>query len=458
MSLRVRIALAMGLIAAAVSALSVLGAYAATRSQLQTQVDDFLTTRADDISRALAVGRDARRNPIGARDFDDIRPSPRLRELYDLDAVTQIIDADGNIVSRLDTEITLPVTDVDLTLAAGTGPQVLRTVEVDDGDRYRMITTNVAPGVAVQIARALEPNSAILRRLSARLVLLAGIGVASAAIAGWLFAKRTTEPIERLDQSARRVAETQQLDVPVAVGGDAEVASLATSFNTMLGALRSSRDQQHRLVMDASHELRTPLTSLRTGMELLERGDDLPDADRERLLTNLTAELTELGDLVSELVELASDRESSDEPAVDIALDAIARSVAERTRSRSGREVRVRSHDHTEVHVHPAMIERAVGNLVDNAVKYSPDGPIDIEIEGSTLTVADRGPGVADADKPHVFERFYRATEARSSAGSGLGLSIVADIAAHHDGSVGVTDRDGGGARFTLTLPTPPPR
>lgn len=452
MSLRLRIALTLGLIAAAVSALSVGGSYAVTRAQLRSEVDQFLVTRSEDISRALTPGTGNRRPGFGTGDFDDLRPSPRLRDLYDLDAITQVIDGDGTIVGRVDTETALPIDDRDLALASTDQASILRTVEID-GDRYRMITAHVSPGVAVQIARGIEPNATVLARLSRQLLVLVGVGVTAAALAGWFFARRTTQSIERLDLSARRVAETQNLDQPVDIGGDSEVASLARSFNTMLEALRTSKEQQHRLVMDASHELRTPLTSLRTGIELLQRGDEVPPADRERLLANLTSELGELTDLVSELVELASDRASSTEPAVEETLETLARTVADRAEARTGRQVRTTVTDPTVVRMHPAMLERAIGNLVDNALKYSADSPIDVEVAGSVISVSDRGAGVADADKAQVFERFYRATDSRSMPGSGLGLSIVADIAAHHGATVAVADRPDGGATFSMTFP-----
>ncbi len=270
---------------------------------------------------------------------------------------------------------------------------------------------------------------------------------------GWAFARRLVRPIEHLRDAAERIARTQDLDAPVPETGGGEVGSLATSFSTMVDALAVSKRQQQQLVTDASHELRTPLTSLRTNAELLDRAGQL-DADQQaRAVQGIRLEVNELTDLVSELVELATDR-GDDESAEDVSLRALADDVAERARRRTGREITVVDDGHPgTVFVRPHMADRALANLVDNAAKYSP-GPIEIVITGRRVEVRDEGPGIAPEDQPHVFDRFYRSATARTEPGSGLGLAIVQQIIERHGGTVWADNRAGGRCRGGFRAPS----
>jgi two-component system sensor histidine kinase MprB len=220
----------------------------------------------------------------------------------------------------------------------------------------------------------------------------------------------------------------------------------------MLAALARARDEQSRLVADASHELRTPLTSVRTNIEFLERAPNLDQVERQALLAETRQELEELTDLVTEMVELATDTRTV-EPVVNVDLDEIAGDVAERFRRRSGRPVTVALRKPARVRAQRGLVERAVTNLVDNALKFSDDAEgVEITVDGTAIEVADRGSGIATEDENKVFDRFYRADNARTRPGSGLGLSIVAQIAEAHGAMVTLVARPGGGtvARFEL--------
>jgi len=209
-------------------------------------------------------------------------------------------------------------------------------------------------------------------------------------------------------------------------------------------------------VQDAGHELRTPLTSLRTNISVLRRHDDLPPETRARVLTDLDLETRELTTLVNELVELATDQRS-DEVAEPVDLPALVERVSERARRRTGRSIVVQIGPNSEVAVtgRPSALERAVSNLLDNAGKFDTSGgAIDVSVEPGRVTVCDRGPGIDPADLPHVFDRFFRAVDARSQPGSGLGLSIVADMARGHGGEAFARNRDGGGACVGFQIPT----
>lgn len=248
--------------------------------------------------------------------------------------------------------------------------------------------------------------------------------------------------------AAEHVARTQDLSATIEVRGDDEVGRLATSFNTMLGALQTSRQQQQRLVMDASHELRTPLTSLRTNIDLLRRAKSMSADGSEEVMQDVSRELDELSVLVAELVELSTSSRRPEEPIGLIDLELLASNVAERSERRLGRTVHVTTKNTLELHGHASLVERAVWNLVENVVKFSrPGSEVDLEVNGGRVQVRSRGPGIAEADRMLIFDRFYRAIETRSEPGSGLGLSIVADIVAAHNGRTFVEEPlDGPGA------------
>ena len=231
-----------------------------------------------------------------------------------------------------------------------------------------------------------------------------------------------------------------------------EVGRLAESFNSMLAALESSREQQRRLVHDAGHELRTPLTAIRTNIELLSRVDNIPDEERKQMIADIDTEIQELSGLVTELVDLAAEPPSSTEVTEEVNLADVVDRVADKFRRRSGNSINVVA-DESVVLGRTATLERAVSNLIDNAVKWSPaDAPIDVTVRTGRVSVADRGPGIDEADRPFIFNRFYRATAARSTPGSGLGLSIVAKVAEDHGGQTFVADA-GPGAVVGFEIP-----
>src|SRR3954469_17931892 len=221
----------------------------------------------------------------------------------------------------------------------------------------------------------------------------------------------------------------------------------------MLESLDEAAVQQRRLVQDASHELRTPLTSLRTNIELLaSRGDELRLDDRKQLLADVVEQIGEMTVLIGELTQLARG-EQHDPEQEEVRLDLVAQEAIRRTTRNHPTIPIVAKLDETTVVGVPANLERAIGNLLDNAAKWSPAGSeVDVTLHDGELVVRDHGPGIADADLPHVFERFYRATAARGMSGSGLGLAIVRQVAEAHGGTVTAEAAPGGGTLMRLRV------
>jgi two-component system sensor histidine kinase MprB len=283
--------------------------------------------------------------------------------------------------------------------------------------------------------------------------LIAAAGVAVAAFLGFLVGRAALKPVQGLIDEAEEVRATGDLSRRVDPSGGREFERLGTSFNAMLGALELSRNEQRQLVADASHELRTPLTSLRTNMEVIDRMGELSPESRARLVHDLHSELDELTALVSDLVELAGEGSQKAEPE-PVQLDALVEDVIGRVRRRSPRITLDVVLQPTVVRGVPAQLERAIGNLLDNAVKWSPpDGVVEVRVADGEVSVRDHGPGIAEQDLPHVFDRFWRASEARGLPGSGLGLAIVRKIADEHGATIVPEQADGGGTVMRLTLP-----
>jgi two-component system sensor histidine kinase MprB len=326
---------------------------------------------------------------------------------------------------------------------------VIRDVEID-GESYRMITAPQREGGAVQVARSTTSTSDVLERLAGRLLLIGVALAVVAALLGWLLMRRATKPLEDLTAATERVAATRDL-TPLGLSGSDEVGRLGGSFDEMLGALRTSREQQRRLVQDAGHELRTPLTSLRANVEFLQRAPDLPFDERAEILAGVQSEIAELGTLVDEVVVLATDDMTVETPMSDIDLAEIV-TDAVTTFRRTGRTVTL-SVEATPMRGNVSLLDRAVTNLLGNAHKFSPvDEPIDVVLAGHRLAVRDRGPGIDPADADHIFDRFHRADGARSQPGSGLGLAIVQHVAEQHGGTTFVAVASGGGAEVGFSV------
>jgi two-component system sensor histidine kinase MprB len=449
--LRTRLTLVLVLLTAGIGVAAVIGVYAVVERQLRADVDDFLRVRSDQIVR-IVQGVPARTGRPGGGPLAGPTPagSPQTA-LFQPDALAVVRLADGTVVARSTPGLELPFDDADRTALAAARPS-WRDVTLD-GEPYRLLTLPFGPNGIVQVARGLGDTEAALSRLAVTVAVAAAAAAAAAGLAGILVARRVSRPITALAGAAEQVAATQDLDTPVPVEGDRETARLAESFNTMLAALSASRDQQRRLVRDASHELRTPLTSLRTNLQHLRRAGDLPAEERSEVLAASLAEVDELTSLTEELVELATDGRT-DEPVAPIPLEELAAAVVQRESRRGRCPVTLTVHDPAVVEGRWARLERAVGNLVDNACKFSPPGsPVEVTVTGHLVEVRDHGPGIDAADLPRVFDRFFRSERTRGMPGSGLGLAIVQAVADQHGAVVTAANAPDGGAVFRLAFP-----
>jgi two-component system, OmpR family, sensor histidine kinase MprB len=325
------------------------------------------------------------------------------------------------------------------------------------GVRAMVLTTQLKPGLALQLAEPLNTVDSELASVGTTLALLSGAGVVLAALVGWGVARAGLAPVGRLAAVAEQVTATGDPRRQVEVDRPDELGRLAASFNTMLHALRRSLSAQRRLVGDASHELRTPLTSLRINVELLADDPGLSPGERQEVLDRVVAQVAELGQLVANVTELARGEPPAGAHG-DVRLDEVVAADLEAARRDWPQTAFLAHLEPCVVFGSADRLRGAVRNLLDNAAKFSPPGtPVEVSLSAGELTVRDHGPGIAPADLPYVFDRFYRAPSARGVPGSGLGLSIVRQVAERHGGTVGAEPARGGGTVMRLRLPARDP-
>lgn len=387
----------------------------------------------------------------------------------------QLIKEEGGPCVDPDSLGTVKVTSSDRDVIRDADPEqgIVRNGSDEDGNAVRVLTLYLgvdpsdSQGVALLAATPLKGTQSTLNELALILLIVSGVGVVGAGAAGLAVARAGLRPVDKLTEAVEHVARTEDLNIRIPVEDDSEdeVARLSRSFNSMTSALASSRELQQQLIADAGHELRTPLTSLRTNIELLTRSEEtgrpIPEADRKALLASVKAQMTELASLIGDLQELSRSEGQRGERVQVISLEDTVESALRRARLR-GPELTISADlQPWYVRAEPAAMERAVVNILDNAVKFSPEGgTIEVALNDGVLTVRDHGPGIAEDELPHVFDRFWRSPSARALPGSGLGLSIVARTVQEAGGQVTLARAEGGGTMATVRLPgapTPPP-
>jgi signal transduction histidine kinase len=329
----------------------------------------------------------------------------------------------------------------------------------------------------VTVARSLAGVERSLRLL--RTILIAG-GLAVllvAALAGLGLAAALLRPLARMRATAQRIGDERDFSHRMPVDGDPhdELGRLSLSFNQMLAeleqanlGLKTTLDSQRRFVADASHELRTPLTAIRTNVEFLARVPGARSEDRVEALRDVLTELRRMESLVGDLLALARLEAASARPAKrTFRLDHMLADVHRDALRMASNGVEVRLGPLPEVWVSGDRddLRRAVWNLVDNALKYTRAGKVDLRLRTedgvAELSVRDTGIGIAEGQLDHVFDRFWRAPSVRGMAGSGLGLAITRWVAQAHEGTISVESVVGHGTTFLLTLPVvagPPAR
>lgn len=476
-----RLALAAAGAVAVAIVIASIATYVSTRSALRAGIDGDLRSMVDRVelidesrrSIGLSPAEIARRLALPAPSAAAAGKTGQPRDLLVVPrdplggatGVAQLTLRNGLVVSSSGPGAPIPVDDERAQqVASGRIAPYFADVSAA-GRRVRVFVARGPGDRSLVVARPLTEIDAALTRLRWILLFVSLGGIAVAGGLGVVVARTALRPVTDLTDDAEHVARTQDLSHRLPESGGDELARLGASFNTMLAALEGARQAQRDLVADASHELRTPLTSIRTNVELLARAPQMPAAEREAIVASATAQLEELSVLVGDLVDLARPPGALDDepagPVDDVRLDLLAAEAVERARRHApAATFAVSAPAPVVVRAARAGLARAIGNLLDNAVRHGPaDGRVEVVVQAqgdeAEVTVRDYGPGIAETDLPRVFDRFYRADDARARPGSGLGLAIVRQIAEQHGGHVHA-ERAEVGMRCVLTLPLLP--
>jgi two-component system sensor histidine kinase MprB len=467
MSFQRRVTLASAAAVAVAVAIASASTYVLVRNELNRHINRSLST----LARAFVTAEEAMppKAVSGPPSRSSAAPYPYgavLRRFPgrpgDVTNVVQLVSGTGAIYAAYQgQELALPAPTLATVRAlARSGAGSASFDATASGTQFRVQAVAVGPGYAVVVSHSLADVNSTLDELRLILVILTLGGIALAALLGWFVARTALAPVRRLTATVQHVAETRDLGERIDERRRDELGSLARSFNSMLTVLDAtvhkldeSARMQRRLVADASHELRTPVTSVRMNIEVLERAADMPAAERHHLIADVVEQLEELSALINDLIELAREDEHVDSRE-DVRFDVLVTEAIERAR-RHAPHVRFEVNlEQTLVNGVPSRLDRAVNNLLDNALKFAgTEEPIEVRLHDGELEIRDHGPGIDAEDMPHVFDRFFRGARSRARPGSGLGLAIVRQVAELHAGSVSVAAAPGGGTVVRLRVP-----
>lgn len=448
MTLRRRLVLALGAVPV-VLAVAFVGVGVALHAYLVRQVDDRLLALAAGGRQVVVV---AQRSASGA--------ASGAGEALVAEAFVGVVTERGRVIT-----VQAPASDPGLVpRLTGTEPDdrpLTRPTSAGQAGSVRLVVSSLTDARRVVVAVPLTTVDAVTSRLAIALT-LAWLVAAAAAAAGGLWADRLgLQPIARVTRVARSVTRGLRAGrlpderVPAGRPGT-EAAELAEAFNLMLDANAATQQRLRRFVADASHELRTPLTTLQGYSSLYQTGALTTDQQVADAMRRINTEATRMAGLLDGMLDLSTldagaplTRETVDLPGLlnDAAADLRA--------AAPDRTIEVDAAPQASTVADPARLQQAVLALGTNAVRHG-RGPIVLRARtrtnGVRIEVSDSGPGVPDAERAAIFERFHRAA-ARGTPGSGLGLALVAGIAAAHGGSCGVGPSQTGGSTFWIDLP-----
>ena len=335
-------------------------------------------------------------------------------------------------------------------------------------DRY------LREGASAAIIHAAEPLDTLQRtfaRAREAIAIVLAVTAVAVIVLSIAIASQATTPINELSREMRELG-SDRLAILAGKGvldgrgrrglARDEVGRLAQSFSDLLARLGEAFARERQFISDASHELKTPLTSINSNAQLLLRWGDQDQAIRRESLETIVRESGDLAGMVNGMLTLAKADRGDDVPKEPLSLAQIASEAAQNASPRAAEKGIAVCFAHAGtpiVYGDPNLLRQLVGNLVDNAIKFSDRGNVDVAVgenrESAWVDVTDTGPGIPESELSNIFERFYRADKARSRdvPGTGLGLAIVRSIARVHGGEATVSNAPGGGARFRVLLP-----
>ncbi len=417
--------------------------------------------------RVLALRVALRHQPADAdslrREAEATWVGPRFNQFH-----TRILGENGNTIVQTPGMDLLPVAVFPPPSETDGAPGPGTDWRSADGTPFRLVAARAVVGgprpaaVVVQLALDRSQEDELLSAYRGTLWLVLAAGLAASGLVGYRIARRGLRPVQEIAATARRIRPATLGERLATAGLPAELLALAGTFNDMLDRLEGSFDRLARFSADVGHELRTPVNILRGEAEVA-LGKPRSAEEYRDVLGSCLEECARLSRLIDSLLFLAraeNPRTQVEREAVDVGreLEAV-RDFYEAAAAEAGVALKVQTRGETSAWLNRPLLQRAVGNLLANALAHTPPGgsvalTATREDDGVRIEVADTGCGIAAVHLPHLFDRFYRVDPARASGGGlGLGLSIVKSIAELHDGSVAVASEVGRGTRVTLLFP-----
>lgn len=439
--------------------------YVMLRQMLHSRADAALEDYAETTAKTIAAT--LYQSTVGQRQL----PKFLSNDLQSWGRYIQVIDSRGNVREVSDALRSHPLPVSTTALVRGMkGQSTLETVTNLGEHPVRIITVPVQMGskvpYLVQAGASLEGVDATLQRASAILLVLTPSVLLVGALGGWLLVGRSLKPVDEMTRTALEI-ESSSLDrriVPPRT--DDEIGRLAAAFNEMIARLDRSFRQIQQFTADASHELKTPLTTMRGEAEVALMSDLTP-AEYRKVLRSIIEEVERMSAIVENLLLLArTDANAVRLRRETVAFHEIVMTVYEQMEAiarRKGVSLELAEMDEAHVEGDPLWLQQIVTNLLNNAVKYTPEGgTVSVECRETTrhlslvtFVVSDTGVGIPPEHLPYIFDRFYRvdAGRSRDAGGSGLGLNIVKWAVEAHGGTIEVRSAVGKGTTFTVRLP-----
>lgn len=429
------------------------------QSYLNNQVDDNLRIHSARVHGTLHPWEIP--EPL---DYNVIHEKlPPINEFASPGTYIQLIDQQGNVVVKSDSlgDMELPV-NPSLIERGFAGEVVIKTVSAGDSTRVRIIVSPLylrEQVLLLEVAQSLKHIDTTMTQVRWALLTSILVALILATVSGGLIVRGAISPVSRITQTAKSIETSSDLKRRVDYRGPMdEIGQLATTFDGMIEHLERVLQSQKHFVADASHELRGPLTVIKGNFDLLKL--NLNEEERKESLRAIESEITRMAKIVDDLLLLAEVASGQPEQPEIIVLQEIITEELERAHLSAGsRHIDIGRQENLKITGNRHALEQLLRNLVDNAIRYTPEGgtiTLSLFRQGNRacLEVADTGIGIPTEHLPYIFDRFYRVDRHRSrtSGGTGLGLAIVKGIAEQQGGQVTVTSQPGQGSTFTVCL------
>jgi heavy metal sensor kinase len=380
----------------------------------------------------------------------------------------QLVYPDGRVFSSSNMSYfsNIPVATEAISRMLAQGEPLFATVSSPDRNHeIRVVYALLGPGLIVHLGRAMDDLTRIIDAFQRTFVAIMAVLFILAAVIGWFMARRALAGVENVTRTARRISGSSLTERVPVTGREDEIDQLAVTFNQMLDRIQILVSGIKEMTDNIAHDLKSPITRIRGQAELTLVGSGLRE-DYEAMAASAIEECDRLIEMINTMLFISRTEAGVTRPELaEMDIAALVRDACrlfQAPAEEKGIALGGRGPERLALAGDIRLVQRMVGNLLDNAIKYTrAGGRVDVAVRSPAggrveIEVRDTGPGISATDLPHVFERFYRGDPSRSQTGAGLGLSFARAVARAHGGDITAVSSPGGGSTFTVTLPANP--